>query len=267
MESSLNIDVLLGLDNYYNLIYGTIIRGKYNDHIVLESTLGPIISASCSIDNETNAYNVDSHFLFVPPSLFNTNAVEKNCLKVIQKIWGIESTGVTKKEPEVYQSFENELEIMEGRYSIKLPLKSNSEFVPDNYITEKRLSSLKYQSNKNPKLREQYANIFCEYEKEGIIENTAEICEPGTSHYLPQPPVVKENRETSKVRIVFDGSSKYKGEPSIIELLESGPYLLPLIYDIYLRFSFGPIVITTDIKPGFLQIPVAKEHQNFLRFL
>ena len=30
MESSLNIDVLIGPDNYYNFIYGTIIRGKYN---------------------------------------------------------------------------------------------------------------------------------------------------------------------------------------------------------------------------------------------
>ena len=40
MESSLNIDVLIGLDNYYNFIYSTVIRGKYNDPIALESTLG-----------------------------------------------------------------------------------------------------------------------------------------------------------------------------------------------------------------------------------
>ena len=77
---------------------------------------------------------------------------------------------------------------------------------------------------------------------------------------------MKENRKTSKVTIVFDGSSKYKGEPSINELLEAGPCLLPLLYDIHLRFRLGPIVITADIKPAFLQIPVAKE-QNFFRFL
>ena len=40
MEYSLNIDVLIGLDNYYDFIYGTVIREKYNDHIALESTLG-----------------------------------------------------------------------------------------------------------------------------------------------------------------------------------------------------------------------------------
>ena len=130
----------------------------------------------------------------MPPSLFNTNAVVKELFESYSKIWGIESTGVTKKEPQVFQGFGNELEIREGRYSIKLPLKSTFEFVPDNYITsEKRLSSLKYRSDNNPKLKEQHAKFFCEYEKEGIIENTAEISEPGTSHYLPQRPILKEN--------------------------------------------------------------------------
>ena len=138
----------------------------------------------------------------------------------------------------------------------------------DNYITsEKRLWSLKYKLDKNPKLKEQYANILCEYEKEGIIEKTIEICEPGNAHYLPHRPIVKENRETSKVRIVFDGSSKYTSEPSINELLESGPCLLPLLYDILLCFRLGLIAITADIKQAFLKISVAKEHQNFLRFL
>ena len=62
MESSLNIDVLIGLDNYYDFICSTVIRGKYNDSMALESTLAWIISGPYSIDNETNVYNGDSHF-------------------------------------------------------------------------------------------------------------------------------------------------------------------------------------------------------------
>ena len=88
MESSLHMDVLIGLDNYYNFFHGTIIRGKYNDPKTLESILGPIISGSCSNDNQTNVYNVDSHFLFVPPSLFNTNAVEKELFESYSKNLG-----------------------------------------------------------------------------------------------------------------------------------------------------------------------------------
>ena len=126
---------------------------------------------------------------------------------------------------------------------------------------------MKYKLDKKPKLKEQYANILCEYEKEGIIEKRTKICEPGNAHNLPHRPVLKENRKTSKVRRVFDGSSKYTSEPSINELLESGPCLLPLLYDILLGFRLEPIAITTDIKQAFLQISVGKERQNFLRFL
>ena len=207
------------------------------------------------IDVEINVYNADSHFLFVPPSLFHSNVAEKESFESYSKIWDIESVGVTKKELEACQYFENELQIKRGRYSIKLPSKSTSEFVPDKYVTsEKRLSSLKYKLDNNPKLKEQYANILYKYEKEGIIEKTTKFCEPGTSNYLPHRPVVKENRETSKVRTVFDGSSKYKSEPSmseLSELLESGPCLLPLLYDILLHFRLGAIAITADIKQAF----------------
>ena len=48
---------------------------------------------SYSMDNETNVYNVDSHFLFVPPSLFNSNAVERESFESYSKIWNIESVG------------------------------------------------------------------------------------------------------------------------------------------------------------------------------
>ena len=109
MESSLNIDVLIGPDNYYNFIYGTIIRGKYNVPIALGLTLGWFISGPYSIDNETNVFNVDSHFLFVPPSLFDTNAVGKESFESYSKIWDIESIGVTKKELEIYQNFQNSM--------------------------------------------------------------------------------------------------------------------------------------------------------------
>ena len=71
----------------------------------------------------------------------------------------------------------------------------------------------------------------------------------------------------SKVRIVFLWwVFKTEDEASISELLESGHCLLPLLYDIILRFCLWPIAITADIKQAFLQISVVKEHQNFLCF-
>ena len=61
---------------------------KSNDPIVLESTLGWIISGPYSMDSERNVYNVDSHFLFVPPSLSKSNVVEKESFESYSKILG-----------------------------------------------------------------------------------------------------------------------------------------------------------------------------------
>ena len=113
-ETCLKIDILVGLDYYYNFIFGNVIRGKPNEPIALESTLGWIISGPYSFNNSTNVYNVDSHFLFVPPSDCRLNTFENEIDHKLSTIWDIESVGVNSKELEIYQNFENELEFTGG---------------------------------------------------------------------------------------------------------------------------------------------------------
>ena len=125
---------------------------------------------------------------------------------------------------------------------------------------------MKHKLDCNQKLKEQYNNISKDYEKEGIIKNVNGVCEPSTSNYLPHRGVIKGNRNTSKVKIVFDGSLKQKDQPALNELLHSGTCLLPLFY-ILLMFRLGAIAITADIKQAFLQILVDKKDENFLQFL
>ena len=86
-------------------------------------------------------------------------------------------------------------------------------------------------------------------------------------HYLPHRAVVRDERETTKVRVVFDASAKYKGFPSLNELLDPGPCLLPHLFDILIRFRLGKIALISDIKQAFLQIQIDTEHRDFLRFL
>ena len=48
---------------------------------------------------------------------------------------------------------------------------------------------------------------------------------PGKTHYLPYRAVLRHDKETTKVRIVFDGSVKVDQCTSLNEALYSGPSL------------------------------------------
>ena len=86
-------------------------------------------------------------------------------------------------------------------------------------------------------------------------------------YYLPHRPVIGNDRETSKIRIVFDVSAKFKNEKSLNNVLVPQPCLLLLLFNILFRFRTGKIRLTADIKQAFLQIEVTPEHRDFLRFM
>ena len=86
-------------------------------------------------------------------------------------------------------------------------------------------------------------------------------------YYLSHRGVVREDHDTTKLRIVFDASAKLRNELSLNDILYRGPCLLPYLYDILLRFRTGKIGLVGDIKQAFLQVEIAEEHRDFVRFL
>ena len=90
---------------------------------------------------------------------------------------------------------------------------------------------------------------------------------PGGVHYLHHRAVVRADKETAKVRPVFDGSAKEKGGKSINDCLYAGPSLLCKMFDILIRLCLGNIVIIADIYKAFLNIEIREEDRDFMRFL
>ena len=115
----------------------------------------------------------------------------------------------------VYRNFTEDTFFNGKRYVVGLPFKPDIQFVPDNYsICYKRLMSLFEKLNKDQKLKEEYMKVFETYEAEGIIEKVDNPGLPGQVHYMPHRPVIRSDRDTTKVRPVFDGSAKVKGGKS-----------------------------------------------------
>ena len=77
---------------------------------------------------------------------------------------------------------------------------------------------------------------------------------------------MKLDRDTTKVRVVYDASSKVFGS-SLNDCLHIGPSLNPYLFDILLRFRVHEVALTVDIEKAFLNIEITPENRDFLRFL
>ena len=161
--------------------------------------------------------------------------------------------------------FNDELNFNGVLFCVKLPFREHNEILSDNFQNSNtRLVQL---LNKlNPEFLANYDEIIKTYEKENI-EKIETVGKPGSVHYLPHHVVIKNERDRTKTCIVFDASSKIGNNHSLNDFLQSGPCLLPLIFDILLRFRIGDVALVADIKQAFLNIEIDEGDSGFLRFL
>ena len=103
----------------------------------------------------------------------------------------------------------------------------------------------------------------------GIIEKVADdyYGVVGKTHCLTHRAVVRCDKETTKVRAIFDASAKNGNEPSLNDCLYAGPCLLRHVYDILVRFRLHIIILMSDIKQAFLNVVIRDEERDYLRFL
>ena len=90
---------------------------------------------------------------------------------------------------------------------------------------------------------------------------------PRATHYLPHHAVVRQDKSTTKVRIVYDASAKSANGPSLNDCLLKGPKFNQLIFDLLLRFRFYKIALTADLEKAFLMVSVDEADRDVLRFI
>ena len=74
--------------------------------------------------------------------------------------------------------------------------------------------------------------------------------EVGHIHYLPHHPMTREDKKTTKVRVVSDVSARSVG-PSLNDCLHSGPPLTQEVFDVFLRFRVHCVALTRDDERHF----------------
>ena len=167
----------------------------------------------------------------------------------------------------VYSEFREQLvRDPEGWYETSLPWKGNHPPLPNNEkVSLRRLSNLQ---NKLQRLgvTKSYAEIIENQKSEGIVE-VASNPPQGKEFYIPHKPVIRMGAETTKLRIVYDASSRANPNvPSLNDCLYSGPPLQNHLWSVLVRMRFHPVLITGDLQQAFLQVRIKKEERDALRF-
>ena len=275
------IDILIGLDHYFAFMTGEIIKGA-NDRepVVMNSKLGWILSGTFHETELSRSTNLSTHMLFINTKSIHYKPQNKHLLldendiikNELNQLLNSDTFSENNEQMDVFESFKNKTSFYNNRYTVELPFKDEqfTDVIPDNFMLSKnRLLHLKDKLDKDKDLLSEYDKIINDYENEGIIEsvNENESRAFNTTHYLPHRPVIRNDKETTKVRIVYDASSRIGKESSLNDLLEPGPCLLPLLWCILIRFRLGAIAIVADIKQAFLQINISEKHRDVLRFI
>ena len=145
-------------------------------------------------------------------------------------MWDLETLGIKSLEDEVHKEFNENISFKGGRYSVKLPWKEGHPELQTSYSTSlRRLKSQVARLEKEPEVLREYASIIDDQLEKGVIERVVELEKVERVHYLPHQAVIRKEASTTKVRIVYDASSKEKKSgTSLNDCLHVGPSLNPL---------------------------------------
>ena len=121
-------------------------------------------------------------------------------------------------------------------------------------------------------IKEQLSSVIVEEVPEKKIEKITNIQSPDAHseniHYVPHHAVIGQNRETTKLRVVYDCSAKSNNQPyALNDCLETGPNYIPQLLEVLLRFRWNPIAISADIEKAFLMVGINRNDRDMLRFL
>ena len=186
--------------------------------------------------------------------------------ETLKAFWELESIGIAEKENSVHDKFEDQIKFENNRYVVNLPFKEDHPLIEDFNLTMNRLENLMKKFKRDPELLKQYDDVIKPQKDLGIIEKAEDEGKLGETHYLPHRRIIREDKTSTRLRVVFDASSKFNG-PSLNNCLYKGPSSNPLLHEVLLRFRSYQIAITADISKAFLQISVAPEDRDYMRFL
>ncbi|XP_047988416.1 uncharacterized protein LOC125228022 [Leguminivora glycinivorella] len=265
------IDILLGAEVYAEIILAGLFKkraeGRKGTMIAQNTMLGWIVSGRAVRGSETQ---VSTRLISM-----HVHIQEDDLLK---KFWEMENEPnsiekeMTKSEQQCEEFFNSTtVRDDDGRLVVRLPFSTEDpkcQYGNSKEIAIKRLEILERKLLREPKLREEYNKVMEEYLSLNHMRAVSEReLENHKAVYLPFHAVIREDKETTKFRIVFNASSKGDNNISLNDDLLVGPKLQQDLRHILMRARSHKICLVADIIKMYRMIRVAEEDTDFQRIV
>lgn len=150
--------------------------------------------------------------------------------------------------------------LVDGHYSIALPLKDRNLSMPNNHIiAEQRILNLKKRFAKEPSFHKDYVEFMNNLIDSGFAERVPDTDlerSDGKVWYIPHHGVYHPQKR--KMRVVFDCGASLNAH------LLQGPDLTSTLIGVLTRFRKEPIVLMSDIEAMFHQVRVPEEDADLI---
>lgn len=192
----------------------------------------------------------------------------------LRRFWEIEDLNkqnpvFSAKEQGIIDSTKSSMRFVDGRYEVAVPWKQDSQVIPCGYeLAMQRLLSAEKKLKNDANVAEAYQHNINDYVRKGYVRKLSreESVELPAGWLLPHFPVVRMDKATTKVRMVFDAAARVNGI-SLNDMIETGPNLQQDLFSVILRFRKHDVALVCDISEMYLQIKIPEKDRSYFRFL
>lgn len=258
------IQLILGADVYANILREGLRRGPIGSPIAQKTTLGWILSGPTTSGTSSEVATLTALLANEDTSL----------QKQLRSFWELED--IPKCSPLNEEELACEAHfaathkrLPDGKYSVRLPFKGVTpiNIGSSSHTAAKWLEKLQRKFTREPDLIEQYYDFMTEYIRlQHMVPTTFNAPDSTPAVFLPHHPVIKDS-STTRLRVVFNASSKTSNGTSLNDHMMVGPKLQSDLPSIILRWRQHQFALTADITKMYRQILVDPEDQRYQQIL
>ncbi|CAB4027066.1 Gypsy retrotransposon integrase 1 [Paramuricea clavata] len=218
----------------------------------------------------------DNYFVDVEEANWNEDTVKEGLIKM----WDIEryetdnkdfEPKLTPNEVRADQIWAETAKLVEGHKQHGLLWKKGEPKLENNFdVTLRRLFSLENYLKAKPNVKKEYEKMMNDtieakyWERVNLSFEKARM--ETDVNYIAHFPVLREDKTTTKVRVVFDAKAKFRGKAINDGLLQGRKNMCDVV-TVLANFRLKKITVAGDVKLMFLQVMLRPEDRKYVRMI